>query len=205
VIPVRDAAERLGVSVQQTHRLLQSGQLRGRRSGSQWLVAPESIRQLELVRPGRGRPRSALESWKLLLASEPQSIEDLAQLAARSRKRGTLHECRALPYRLDELAASPDVVLSGARGALHQGAHIGADAHVHIYVKSHAWDHLARRYRLVDDSAEANLFARAVSAEAWPFAPGQEAAPLVVCAVDSYASGDLRSAHEALEAMQRDE
>lgn len=47
---IKEAAARLGVSVQYVHRLVQQGRLHGQMRGDVWLLDPENLRQFEAER-----------------------------------------------------------------------------------------------------------------------------------------------------------
>lgn len=47
---IKEAAARLGVSVQYVHRLVQQGRLHGQMRGDVWLLDPESLRRFEETR-----------------------------------------------------------------------------------------------------------------------------------------------------------
>lgn len=46
MIPLADAAKRLGISWERAWRLVLNGKLEGRRSGRSWMVSTKSIRKL---------------------------------------------------------------------------------------------------------------------------------------------------------------
>ena len=73
-----------------------------------------------------------------------------------------------------------------------------------VYVKAANWSQVRSKYDVSEATDDMNLIARVVDNEAWPFSRNTHVAPLIVCAVDAYATADLRSAHEALEVMQPD-
>lgn len=203
LVPVRDAAEMLQVTPSHVHRLLDSGQLRGRTLGSQRVVFAPSLHEYRLVRPERGRPLEPASAWSLLLRSEPKSIDELGPLAAATRRRAHTTYCHVLPFRLEEISGSTEVVASGPLGASRQGAHIGATEPLHIYVKDSDWAATRHGYSIDEAGDDLNVIVRVVPTNAWPFSPGERTADLIVCAVDSYAAADLRSAHEALDRMRQ--
>lgn len=55
---IKEASDRLGVSIQYVHRMVTEGRIFGRMRGDVWLLDPESLRQYEATRmrkPGRKR------------------------------------------------------------------------------------------------------------------------------------------------------
>lgn len=201
LLSVREAATELGVSTSQVYRLLDAGQLRGSKVGTQQVVFAEALHEYALVRPQRGRPLDAPASWAALLAAVPATVEDLGPLAAATRRRATVTYCHVVAYRLDAIAAAPDVVVTGAEGARLHGAAIGAASPFQVYVDDDRWPAFRAEHRIADANDDVNLIVRVVPSVAWDRASASRPAPLVVCAVDAYSCADLRSAHEALAAM----
>ena len=202
LISVREAAVALGVTTSQVYRLLEGGQLRGSRLGSQQVVFAEALNEYRLVRPQRGRPLDPVAAWNLLLGRQAGDLDELGPLAAATRRRSAATYCYVVEYRLDAIAASPDVVVTGAEGARQRGAAIGATKPLQVYVDEQRWPALEREHRIVDAGEDVNLIVRVVPSDAWSQASAARPAPLIVCAVDAYSCADLRSAHEALEAMR---
>ena len=99
-------------------------------------------------------------------------------------------------------AGRADVVVTGAEGARQRGAAIGATKPLQVYVDEQRWPALEREHRIGDAGEDVNLIVRVVPSDAWSQASAERPAPLIVCAVDAYSCADLRSAHEALEAMR---
>ncbi|MBK6858281.1 MAG: hypothetical protein IPG97_17450 [Microthrixaceae bacterium] len=63
------------------------------------------------------------------------------------------------------------------------------------------WLALRAEHRIADADPDLNVIVRLVPTDAWDTASALRPAPLVVCTVDAYACADLRSAHEALQAI----
>ena len=62
VITVREAAEKLGVSVGRVHQLIRSGALTAEKVGSQWVVDDRDIAERLAARPKPGRPSAQIPS-----------------------------------------------------------------------------------------------------------------------------------------------
>ena len=202
LVSVREAAGALGVSASQVYRLIESGQLRGTRLGSQQVVYAESLNEYRLVRPQRGRPLDPASAWSVLLGKRPDDIDALGPIAASTRRRAAVAYCYVPEYRLSAIADSADTVVTGAEGARLRGAAIGNTQPLQVYVSEQRWPTLRDAQRISDAADDVNLIVRVVPVEAWPQASSMNPAPLVVCAVDAYSCADLRSAHEALETMK---
>lgn len=202
LISVRDAATALEVTTTQVYRLLEGGQLRGTRLGSQQVVFAEALYEYRLVRPQRGRPLAAAAAWRSLLAQRPAHIDELGPIAARTRRRAVATYCYVPEYRLAAIAALPDAVVTGADGARQRDAAIGTTTPLQVYVDERRWPALRSAHRIGDAVEEVNLIVRVVPSGAGDQASADRPAPLIVCAVDTYSCADLRSAHEALDALQ---
>jgi excisionase family DNA binding protein len=202
LISVREAAEALSVTTTQVYRLIEGGQLRGTRLGTQQVVFAEALNEYRLVRPQRGRPLDAAAAWSSLLGQQPLEIDQLGPIAASTRRRATATYCYVPEYRLSAIAASLDTVVTGAEGARLRGAAIGNTKPLQVYVNEQRWPAVRREHRISDAGDDVNLIVRVVPRGAWHQAAASRPAPLIVCAVDAYSCADLRSAHEALEAMK---
>ncbi|MGH3248449.1 MAG: helix-turn-helix domain-containing protein [Trebonia sp.] len=91
-IAVREAAERLGISVPRVRQLLMSGDLAGRRLGRVWLVSAESVARMR-ERGARlpGRPLGPRRAWALLdllAGGDAASLAPSARSQVRVRARG---------------------------------------------------------------------------------------------------------------------
>lgn len=201
LVSVRDAASRLEVSVGHVYRLLESGELRGPRIGSQQTVLAASLQEYRLVRPRPGRPLGPSAAWARLLAAHPETVEDLGALAAATRRRADVLYCHALEFRLVEIEDAPATVLTGAGGAHRHSVPVGSTKPLQTYLRQDAWPAFRAEQRIEESAEEMNVIVRLVPDDAWPFQDEQRVAPLVVCATDAYAVGDLRSAHESLVAI----
>ena len=57
VLTAKDAAERLGYSLDHVYRLLKKGTLHGRRWGREWMISIEEIERIKALQDEHGRLR----------------------------------------------------------------------------------------------------------------------------------------------------
>src|SRR5450759_22335 len=69
LLPVAEAAGRLGVSETRVRQLLGSGELRARQVQGLWLIPVEEIERREGLSPQSGRRLTALRAWGLIYLS----------------------------------------------------------------------------------------------------------------------------------------
>jgi excisionase family DNA binding protein len=200
LIPVSQAAEQLGVSRAQVHRLIQSGELRASRLGHAWLIDAASLQRRQEIRPLRGRPLSPAAAWAAVLAEAEHPSVDLRRLAVTARRRARLVHGRVLPVDMSRIVDDARVVVSGSAGAEAQGALVPRRDRVDLYVRDGDWVDLQEMFHVRVAEQDANLLVRVVDDAVWPF-DHVRVAPLVVCALDAFEGLDSRSAHEALAAQ----
>jgi len=169
---VRQAAERLRLDPSRVRRLLNSGELAGRRVGRAWVVDSGALAQAaSRQRPG-GRPLSAPRAWgalDLLAGGEAPWLSAVARSQVRSVARG-LAEFDADRWRaslrgraerhpvvghsasIRRLADHPSVVAAGPAAAGPAGLDlIAPSARPELYVDQGAWPHLADSLHLRDE------------------------------------------------------
>lgn len=134
LVPLRTAAEMLGVGPEQVRRYVQRGLLPADKIGSVWLVSTAHVTGLRCGQPRRGRPLSSGAAWKAILAGDVD-IDD----PWRHINRGVITRWVGTPAMIADLLCRADVVVSGVHAAyarhgalldpLADEAQIYADAH----------------------------------------------------------------------------
>lgn len=195
-ISVNEAAEQLGVSAIQVGRLIGFGELRAQRFGKAWAVDRKSVQRYADMRARSGRPLPVKSAWKRLLAAHPKSIDDVADLARQSRRRGVRLEGAVSPGKFSALLADGRVVVSGVAAAAQHGAAVDEHPPHIIYVQRSDVGSVISDYRIDENHSSPNVVVWVVDDSCWPFdAP---VVPPVVALVDLVNEGDHRSARELL-------
>jgi len=161
-LSVPEIAERLRISPQRVHVMLQSGQLEGRKVGGRWVLD-----EAQLLKPRRlSRPFSARVAWAAILG--PGNVDWLSQ-PDRSKLRARLGQLRKQPDAAQRLASwlaarapvvdvaaprpaalwdDPDLVPSGISDP--RSGMSGGDA-LEFYAQPGTLEHVMNRHLLVDD------------------------------------------------------
>lgn len=208
LLPVVEAAGRLGVSETRVRQLLGSGELRARQVQGLWLIPVEEIERREDLSPQSGRRLTALRAWGLIYIAADlpapwldrsaryrlrRLLEQRGLRALRSRliARGIPTPMRAHPSLLVELRQDADLMLSGATAATQLGLGLLAHDIVEGYVAADRAEDFVARYHL-RASREPNVVLRAVApfTQDWP--PSHEA-PLPAIALDLLEDPDPRA------------
>ena len=176
-------------------RLVANGELLAKRFERSWAGDLASVNERLVAKPSRG-PLGPRAAWQRLLDVGPVDLDDLPSLAVQVRRRADEQRFRGRPFKLGALRSDPRVVLSGGTGASAHGAAVAADD-LDVYVRQSDLAAVVEQHGLRPEVDEANVVVRVVGDEVWPFA-GDQVAPLLVCALDSFERLDRRSAHEAL-------
>ncbi len=227
-VPLRDAAERLGVRPERAWALARAGHLDAERIAGRWFVEPSSIERRLAEHHPAGRSWTPQKAWALLFllsgdeaaawpylaALHPSdrsrlraAVRSLSirQLAPRLRRRARVLRLRAHPSDVARIAEEPGLVLTGVSAADAHGFDISAHGVLEGYVAADAAAALVERYAL-DKSAHPNVVLHAVEGR-WPFDPGARVAPPLVAALDLLDGDDertRRAGREYLSATSRD-
>ena len=208
LLPVAEAAKRLGVSETRVRQLLGSGELRARQVQGLWLIPVEEIERREDLSPQSGRRLTALRAWGLIYIAADlpapwldrsaryrlrRLLEQRGLMALRSRliARGIPTPMRAHPSLLVELRQDPDLMLSGATAATQLGLGLLAHDVVEAYVSGDHAEDVVTRYHL-RASREPNVVLRVVPRFAPDWPPAHEA-PLPAIALDLLEDPDPRA------------
>ncbi len=117
LIPLRAAADMLGISPERVRQLVVDGRLPGLRFGNSWAVPRSEV----LARRNRGvwggRPLGPLEAWRQLLAAQV-NLEEPGRYGSRSR----IERCQVSAADLDYLLHSHPVMEGGVPAAIDYGA-----------------------------------------------------------------------------------
>ena len=208
LLPVAEAAKRLGVSETRVRQLLESGELRARQVQGLWLIPVEEVERREDLAPASGRRLTAPRAWGLifLAAGLPAPWLDrsaryrlrrlldqrgLKGLRSRLVARGIPTRMRAHPSLLAELQREPDLMLTGATAATQRGLGLLAHDIVEGYVAADCAEELVARHHL-RASREPNVVLRVVRRFTPDWPPAHEA-PLPAIALDLLEDPDPRA------------
>ena len=134
LVPLRVAAEMLGVGVEQVRRYIQRGVLPGDKFGSVWLTSAAHVRALEFAPPRAGRPLTADAAWDAILAGDID-LNDPWRYA----NRGRLSRWAASWGAVGDLVCRSDIIVSGVHAARVFGALMDpAPKEAHVYVPESA-------------------------------------------------------------------
>jgi len=186
LMPLADAADLLGVSVERVRQLVIAGLLPGQRFGNVWVVPKDAI-DARRHSPGmRGRPLGAKRAWQEILAGS-------VDLRHPGRYQRRAHIVRVEMSRADARAL-PDLVgavVGGVQAAIELGEHLAADDHADLYLSAESFHDLDARVAFVPDMA-GNVALRVVDDAAWNLIPSGRIAPRAAVALDLLESGDPR-------------
>jgi len=186
LLPLADAADLLGVSVERVRQLVVGGQLPGQRFGNVWVVPKDAVAARRHSPGVRGRPLGPVNAWHEIIAG---SI-DLCH-PGRYQRRADVIRCEM--SRAD-VAALPEMVgalLGGVRAAIELGEQLAADDSVDVYLSATWFAGLDERVAYVPDAA-GRIVLRVVDDGAWGLLPRGALAPRAAVALDLLESGDPR-------------
>ena len=186
LLPLADAAELLGVSVERVRQLVVGGQLPGQRLGNIWVVPRDAVAARRHSPGVRGRPLGAVNAWQEILAGSV----DLRH-PGRYQRRANIIRCQM--SRAD-VAALPHLVgalLGGVLAAIDLGEQLAVDDDVDLYLSATSFVDLDDRVAYVPDAA-GRIALRVVDDEAWGLLPRGDLAPPAAVALDLLESGDPR-------------
>jgi excisionase family DNA binding protein len=222
LLSVAEVAERLSVNPSRVRAMLASGVLGGEKVGGRWLVHDDSVSARERCPGERGRQLSAANAWGVLAiasgkpaswlsASKQRHIRGLLderglfRFVPRLRHRARRLEFFAHPGVLRHLAASAEIVRTGASAASAHELGLVAGDELDAYVAEASLSDLADRWALEPRRRNANLVLRALPDGLWPF--DERIAPIAAVVVDLAENVDersLRIGRHHLEALDRE-
>ncbi|MBI2755377.1 MAG: helix-turn-helix domain-containing protein [Chloroflexi bacterium] len=218
LMPVADAAQRLGLSQQRVRALVADGELPARKSAGRWFVERSAVEKR--IREPRlaGRPFSPEHAWGLVALAEGEPApwldasnrsrlrrqlrdHDMRELLPALRRRARRVELRAHPSDLARLAKEPDLVWGGVSAAAEHRLEIVAPGNFEAYVSKRMDRELQREYNL-KPSTEPNVVLHVVDGP-WPFDKQRRVVPLLVAVLDLLEDDDERARRAASKALQR--
>ncbi len=186
LLPLADAADLLGVSVERVRQLVVGGQLPGQRFANVWVVPKEAIAARRHSPGVRGRPLGPRSAWREILAG-PIDL----QRPGRYQRRAAVIRCEM--SRADA-AALPEMVgalFGGVRAAIDLGEQVALDDSVDLYLPAKSFRGLDARVAFVPDAA-GRIALRVVDDDAWHLIPKGPLAPQNAVVLDLLESGDPR-------------
>ena len=186
LLPLADAADLLGVSVERVRQLVVGGQLPGQRFGNVWVVPKDAVAARRHSPGVRGRPLGPVRAWHEILGG---SID--LRHPGRYQRRANVVRCEM--SRAD-VAALPEMVgamLGGVRAAIDLGEQLAPADNLDMYVSAKSFADLDERVAYVPDAA-GRIALRVVDDEAWGLLPKGALAPQAAVALDLLESGDPR-------------
>lgn len=186
LLPLADAADLLGVSVERVRQLVVGGQLPGQRFGNVWVVPKDAVAARRHSPGVRGRPLGAVNAWQEILAG---SID--LRHPGRYQRRANIIRCEMSRADVVALPEMVGAMLGGVRAAIDLGEQLAPDDNVDLYISAKSFAGLAERVAFVTDAA-GHIALRVVDDEAWRLLPKGALAPQAAVALDLLDSGDPR-------------
>jgi excisionase family DNA binding protein len=186
LLPLAEAADLLGVSVERVRQLVVNGQLPAQRFANAWAVPKDAIAARRHSPGVRGRPLGPGRAWEEILAG-PIDL----QRPGRYQRRANIIRCEM--SRADA-AALPEMVgglLGGVRAAIDLGAELAQDDSVDLYLSAKSFQGLEARIAFVPDAA-GRVVLRVVNDDSWNLIAEGAVAPRNAVALDLLESGDPR-------------
>lgn len=186
LLPLADAADLLGVSVERVRQLVVGGQLPGQRFGNIWVVPKDAVAARRHSPGARGRPLGPVGAWREILGG---SID--IHRPGRYQHRASVVRCKMSQA---DAAALPEMVgamFGGVRAAIDLGEQLALDDNVDLYISATSFAGIEERVALVPDVA-GRIALRVVDDRAWDLLPNGALAPRAAVALDLLESGDPR-------------
>lgn len=186
LLPLADAADLLGVSIERVRQLVVGGQLPGQRFANVWVVPKDAIAARRHSPGVRGRPLGPLRAWHEIIADHV----DL-QRPGRYQRRAEIVRCEMSRADADALPELVGALIGRVRAAVELGEQLAIDDSVDLYLSAKSFDNLDARVAFVPDVA-GRVVLRVVKDDAWRLVPKDAIAPRAAVALDLLESGDPR-------------
>ncbi len=186
LLPLADAADLLGLSVECVRQLVVGGQLPGQRFGNVWVVPKDAVAARRHSPGVQGRPLGPVKAWHEILAG---SID--LRHPGRYQRRANIIRCEMSRADVVALPEMVGAMLGGVRAAIDLSEQLALDDNVDLYLSAKSFARLDERFALVPD-AGGRIALRVVDDEAWQLLPKGALAPQAAVALDLLDSGDPR-------------
>ena len=186
LLPLADAADLLGVSVERVRQLVVGGQLPGQRFGNVWVVPKDAVAARRHSPGVRGRPLGPVGAWHEILGG----LIDVRQ-PGRYQRRANVVRCEMSRADVAALSEMVGAQLGGVQAAIALGEQLAVDDNVDMYLSAQSFADLDRRVAYVPDAA-GRIALRVVDDRAWGLLPQGALAPRAAVALDLLESGDPR-------------
>jgi DNA-binding protein Rv2175c, wHTH domain len=186
LLPLADAADLLGVSVERVRQLVVGGQLPGERFANVWVVPKAAVAARQHSPGAHGRPLGPRRAWEETLAGRI----DLRR-PGRYQRRSNVVPCEMSRADADALPQLVGAMLGGVRAAIELGEQLANDDSLEFYLPAKSLRGLDALVALVPD-ADGRVALRVVNDEAWSHIPHSSLAPRNAVALDLLESGDPR-------------
>jgi hypothetical protein len=186
LVPLADAADLLGLSVERVRQLVVGGQLPGQRFANVWVVPKDAIAARRHSPGVRGRPLGPQRAWQEILAG-PIDL----QSAGRYQRRANIIRCDMSQADVGALPEMVGALIGGVRAAIDLGEQLALDDSVDLYLPAESFHGLDARVAFVPDAA-GRVALRVVDDAAWKLIPDGALAPRNAVALDLLESGDPR-------------
>lgn len=186
LLPLADAANLLGVSVERVRQLVVGGQLPGQRFANVWVVHKDAIAARRHSPGVRGRPLGSRRAWQEILAG-PVDL----QRPGRYQRRANIIRCDMSRADAGALPQMVGALTGGVRAAIDLGEQLALDDSVDLYLPSKSFNGLDARIAFVLNPA-GRVALRLVDDDAWQLIPDGALAPRNAVALDLLESGDRR-------------
>lgn len=186
LLPLADAADLLGVSVERVRQLIVGGQLPGQRFGNVWVVPKDAVAARRHSPGVRGRPLGPVNAWHEILGG---SIN--IRHPGRYQRRANAIRCEMSRADVSALPEMVGALVGGVRAAIELGEQLAADDSVDLYLSAKSFAGLDERVAHVPDVA-GRIALRVVDDGAWGLLPKGALVPQAAVALDLLESGDPR-------------
>lgn len=186
LLPLADAADLLGLSVERVRQLVVAGQLPGQRVAKVWVVPRDAVVARRHSPGAGGRPLGPVHAWQELLSG----ALDL-QRPGRYQRRANLVRCDMSRADSDALPKLVGALVGGVRAAIELGEQLAVDDSVDLYLAAASFRDLDAQVAFVPNAA-GRVALRVVDDAAWNLLPEGAVAPKAAVALDLLESGDPR-------------
>ena len=186
LLPLADAADLLGVSVERVRQLVVGGQLPAQRFANAWAVPKDAIAARQHSPGVRGRPLGPSRAWQEIVAG-PIDL----QRPGRYQRRANIVRCEMSRADAAALPEMVDAMVGGVRAAIDLGEQLALDDSVDLYMSADSFHDMSARIAFVPD-ATGSVCLRLIDDEVWPLIPKGPLVTRNAVALDLLESGDPR-------------